>query len=89
MWKIFRTPGREDRGAGIVAAQTIMNKSVDAVVSGSTGPNACSALLQAGVRMFVAIPGTVRDNAIAAVEGRLQEVSKPAGRHGHGRGRRR
>lgn len=79
----------ETRGAGILAAQTIIQKNVDAVVAGSIGPNAYSALQHAGIRMFTAVPGTVRDNAIAAAEGRLQQLTGPAGRHGHGWGRRR
>jgi len=71
------------KGAGMLAAQTVINKGVNAVVSGTVGPNAYSVLAQAGIRLYLAVPGTVRDNAVAATRGALQEVTKPAGRHGH------
>jgi len=50
---------------------------VDAVVSGNVGPNAYTVLTQAGIRVLMAIPGTVRDNAIAAAQGRLQPIMAP------------
>lgn len=76
----------EARGAGILAAQTVAGKKVNALVAGSMGPNAYTILSQAGIRMLMAIPGTVRDNAIAAAEGRLTPITAPRGRYGRGGG---
>ncbi len=65
------------RSAGIIAAQTLASKGVDAVVSGNVGPNAYTVLSQAGIRVLMAAPGTVRDNAIAAAKGQLQPIAAP------------
>jgi len=74
-------------GAGIQAAQTILNKGIKAVITGSVGPNACQALSAAGIRVYVGAFGTVQDAVESFKSGRLQEatVSGPMGA-GIGRG---
>jgi predicted Fe-Mo cluster-binding NifX family protein len=53
-WQAHSNPaGRSTGGAGIRAAQFVSEQKVDAVLSGDFGPNAYTALEQAGVSMYV------------------------------------
>ena len=74
------------RSAGIIAAQALASKGVDAVVSGNVGPNAYTVLTQAGIRVFMATPGTVKENAVAAAQGKLQPIMAPQYGPGPGMG---
>jgi len=76
-------------GAGIQAAQFVLERGADAVVSGSVGPNAFEVFRSAEIPVYVFEDGTVRD-AIDAWKGeRLPQVSGPTGpaHAGLGRGR--
>ncbi len=73
-------------GAGIQAAQAIAKKGVQAVITGSVGPNAYQALSAAGIRIFIGAFGTVRDAVESFKNGRLQEATIP-GPMGAGMGR--
>jgi len=48
-------------GAGIQAAQLVAGKGVEAVLTGSCGPNAFQTLNAAGVKVVVGVSGTVRE----------------------------
>jgi predicted Fe-Mo cluster-binding NifX family protein len=75
-------------GAGIGAAQAVAGKGVQAVLTGSIGPNASSVLSQVGIKMFSGASGTVRQAVETFKEGRLSEAaSLSAGVTGYGRGR--
>lgn len=79
-------------GAGIRAAQTVASMNVDAVLTGSVGPNAFPALQDAGIKILAGVSGTVR----AAIENYnkegYQELAAPGpsnvgkGQGGPGRG---
>ncbi|MGQ9718516.1 MAG: NifB/NifX family molybdenum-iron cluster-binding protein [Nitrososphaerales archaeon] len=71
-------------GAGIQAAQMVVGKGVQAVITGKVGPNAYQVLSSAGIRVMVGAFGTVRDVVESFKRGQLQEVST-SGR-GMGRG---
>jgi predicted Fe-Mo cluster-binding NifX family protein len=75
-------------GAGTQSAQSLVNKGVDAVVTGNVGPNAARALEAAGIKVYVATSGTVRDALQAYKEGRLSPVSGATVDSHHGMGRR-
>jgi len=64
-----------NHGAGIQAAQTIMNHKVEVVVTGNLGPKAFSALNQAGILayQFVKDNGTVKEAYDAFIKKQLQE----------------
>lgn len=78
-------------GAGIQAAQLVMDKDATTVLTGQIGPNSYQALIANGLEVFLGITGTV-NNAIAQFrEGKLSKASSPTGpAHmgiGGGRGR--
>jgi predicted Fe-Mo cluster-binding NifX family protein len=83
-------------GAGIQAAQFVVNQGAGAVLSGNLGPNAYDVLQAAGVPGFLVSEGTVRQAVEAYKAGQLQPMGGPnvgahagmrGGRRGMGRGR--
>jgi predicted Fe-Mo cluster-binding NifX family protein len=53
-WEVFANPGsNHSGGAGVAAAQFIIDQQASAVISGSFGPNAESALRAANIPMYV------------------------------------
>lgn len=76
-------------GAGIQAAQQMLDMDVDTVVTGDIGPNAFRVLAAGGVRMFVKCTGTVGSAIESYRAGQLRETpsSTSPGHHGHGHGR--
>lgn len=80
------------RGAGIQAAQFVVEHGAQAVVTGNTGPNAFSVLHSANVPVCLFTGGTVREAVEAYNAGQLSVTgvaSAPAqaGMDGMGRGR--
>jgi predicted Fe-Mo cluster-binding NifX family protein len=75
-------------GAGIQAAQTLVNKGVKVVITGNVGPNAFGALSAAGIEILTASSGTVREVFEQFKKGELQKTAGPTvgGHHGMGRG---
>jgi len=75
-------------GAGIQAAQTIVSKKVDVVITGNIGPNAYSVLSAAGIRTVTGVSGTVKEVVERYKKGELRETSNATvgGHFGMGRG---
>ena len=79
-------------GAGIRAAQTVASKNVEAVLTGSVGPNAFPALQDAGVRILAGVSGTVKSAIETYSKDGFQELATPGpanvgrGQGGPGRG---
>lgn len=78
-------------GAGIQAAQFVVNQGAKAVLSGNLGPNAFNVLQAAGVPGYLISEGTVRQAVKAYKAGQLQpmggaNVAAHAGMGGGGRG---
>ena len=72
-------------GAGIQAAQMVINLDIDAVITGSLGPNAADTLRIAGVKAYLGASTTVREALRQYKAGRLRE-SLGTGGMGSGRG---
>lgn len=75
-------------GAGIQAAQTVVNKRVDVLISGNVGPNAFQVLSTAGVKIATGAYGTVQEAVEMYKAGRLSEagISTVAAHAGMGAG---
>lgn len=62
-------------GAGIQAAQTIANAGAAALITGNIGPNAAETLKAAGVKVYLASGGSVREVLERFKNGELPETS--------------
>ena len=49
------------QGAGIQAAQNVVNQNVDAIITGNCGPKAFAVLSQAGIKIYIGAEGTVKE----------------------------
>jgi predicted Fe-Mo cluster-binding NifX family protein len=61
-------------GAGVQAAQSIVQKGANAVITGNLGPNAASALSASGIKVYLAPGGTVKDVIEGYKAGSLREA---------------
>jgi predicted Fe-Mo cluster-binding NifX family protein len=89
---ISNDAARASGGAGIRAAQTVAAQNVEAVLTGSVGPNAFPALQDSGIKILVGVSGTVKSSIENYTGGSLEELSTPGpanvgkGQGGPGRG---
>ncbi|MGQ4911956.1 MAG: NifB/NifX family molybdenum-iron cluster-binding protein [Candidatus Thorarchaeota archaeon] len=77
-------------GAGIRAAQLVASQNVDAVITGSVGPNAYPALQNAGIRILTGAFGTVQSALDGYRANSLEEIGTAGPSHlgmGGGMGR--
>ncbi len=77
-------------GAGIAAAQTVINQGVQAVISGNVGPNAFAVFKQSGIKFYPASGMGIQEAVKKMAEGALKEtgnasVSPNFGMRGMGR----
>jgi predicted Fe-Mo cluster-binding NifX family protein len=61
-------------GAGIQAAQFVVEQGAEAVLSGNLGPNAFQVLEAAGIPVYLISEGTVRQAVEAFKAGRVQRI---------------
>ncbi|RKY00269.1 MAG: dinitrogenase iron-molybdenum cofactor biosynthesis protein [Spirochaetes bacterium] len=73
-YEVIDNSNQAGGGAGIAAAQKVVNKNVDAVLTGNCGPNAYQVLSQAGIEVITGVSGKVRD----AVERYKSKELKPS-----------
>ena len=66
-------------GAGIQAAQFVVERGAQAVVTGNVGPNAFNVFGQAGIQVIVGVSGSVRHAVEQFKTGTLSSASKPNG----------
>jgi predicted Fe-Mo cluster-binding NifX family protein len=64
------------QGAGIQTGKNVANLDVDAVITGSVGPNAFKTLSAAKIKVFLADKQTVRQAIDSFKEGKLREVEQ-------------
>ena len=70
------------QGAGIQAAQNVAALGVECVLTGHCGPNAFRALSAAGIKLYVAVKGTVAEAVEQFKAGQL-EPAEGADVEGH------
>ena len=80
-------------GAGIQAAQTVVDMGAKVIIAGNIGPNAFNVLSAAGIKIVTGVSSSIRDAVEKYKSGQLQETGNPTvGGHfgmgkGQGRGR--
>lgn len=62
-------------GAGVKAAQLMIDNKVEVVITGSLGPKASEVLEEAGIRSYVGASGTIEDVLERYRQGRLESPS--------------
>lgn len=62
-------------GAGVQAAQLIVQRGATVLITGNLGPNVASALSAAGIKVHLVSGGTIREVTEAFKAGKLQEAS--------------
>lgn len=68
-------------GAGIKAAQALINKNVETVITGNIGPNAFGVLHQAGIKVFRS-SGNIRETIEKFKMEKLEEIKEAnVGKH--------
>ncbi len=74
-------------GAGIQAAQIVVNLGVKVVLTGNVGPNAFSVLSETGIKIVTGVSGSIRNVIEEYKNGQLKEVGNPtvSGHFGIGR----
>ena len=63
-------------GAGIAAAQRLVDRNVAAVITGQIGPNALSVLKAADMALYQGIAGSAKQNLAAYKAGQLIDLQK-------------
>ncbi|AEE90453.1 Dinitrogenase iron-molybdenum cofactor biosynthesis protein [Tepidanaerobacter acetatoxydans Re1] len=62
-------------GTGVQAAQFIVEKGIQAIITGNIGPNAIKVLKESGIDVFTANSMTVRQALANFSEGKLEKIS--------------
>ncbi len=73
-------------GAGIQAAQSMIDNQVETVIAPQMGPNAWNVLKGANIKVYTGITGSIQENIDALLAGQLTEMADAQG-VGPGRGR--
>lgn len=70
---------RASGGAGVSAAQLISDRGVEALLSGSVGPKAYTALSSGNIDMYITKDNTVKQAVKSFEEGSLSQLTSPNG----------
>lgn len=65
----------ESSGAGIVAAQTVLDENVEAVIGGNFGPKAFDSLKAGQIKLYSVSGVTVEEALVKFKQGELEELS--------------
>jgi predicted Fe-Mo cluster-binding NifX family protein len=63
-------------GAGIVAAQCLVRKQVDAIIAGNCGPKAYQVLSRFGTKVITGVKGKIAEVVEGFQAGKLKEAKK-------------
>lgn len=74
---ISNTAAGSSGGAGIQAAQTIVDKGFKVVITGNVGPNAFKALSAASIEIMTGASGSIREVLEKFKSGKLQKTGVP------------
>lgn len=68
-------------GAGITSAQTVVDKGVEAVITGNVGPNAMSVLQAAEINIYRGFAASVQQNIAEFKKGALEKIANSVPSH--------
>ncbi len=81
---IVNSAAGAEGGAGLKAAQLIVDSGAEALLTVRCGQNAADVLTAAQIRVYKTTAGTAEDNLAAFAEGKLSVMTQfHAGFHGH------
>ncbi len=83
---VKNTAGEQMSGAGIAAAQTVVNKGVEVIITGNLGPKALDALSSSGIKIVTGIEGNIKEAVESYLKGKIKETKQS--RPGFGMGKR-
>ena len=64
-------------GAGVKAAETVVNNGAEVLITGNIGPNAHRTLAAGNVKIYTGATGTVKDAIQSYKNGKLNETDNP------------
>jgi predicted Fe-Mo cluster-binding NifX family protein len=77
-FEVIENQGRQAMGgAGIQAAQMVIDRKADAVASGNIGPNAYHVFSAASIKVYSGVTGTVKEVVEKIKNGDLKTTSNP------------
>ncbi len=65
-------------GAGVAVSQFLVDKGINAVITGNVGPNALAVLSSAGVKVYRGSGLTVKEAIDKLLKGELEEITSPS-----------
>ena len=68
-------------GAGITAAQSVVDKGIEAVITGNVGPNAMNVLNAAEIAIYRGVSASVRENIEKFKKGTLEKIDNAVPSH--------
>jgi len=71
-------------GAGIKAAETVVNNGAEVLITGNIGPNAHRTLSAGKIKIFTGATGTIKDAITSYKNGELKETENPNVGNHHG-----
>ena len=82
---IYNSAASSQGGAGIKAAQTVIDSQAGALLTPRCGENAAEVFNAANVKIYKTINDSIKDNIAAFEDGKLSLLDEiHAGLHGHG-----
>jgi predicted Fe-Mo cluster-binding NifX family protein len=82
---VENTAANSQGGAGIKAAQIVVDSNADALLTPRCGENAANVLKVADIKIYKTMNDSLKDNLDAFAEGKLPELTEiHSGFHGHG-----
>ena len=69
------------QGAGLKAAQQVVDKGVDVVITGNVGPNAIRVLQSGNIEIYKMCGDKLKDQVNYFTEGKLNSINNPGASH--------
>jgi len=80
-YQVAENPGAAAGGAGVQAAQIVVDHGVGAVITGSVGPNAMQVIRAAGIPVYTSGVLNVKEALRLYQEGVLLKIEEPVPAH--------